>query len=281
MRGPAVCAALCVASWSVDARALGCCAGSPALTDRVGVGETVVASSSVTGSGVFARQAGGAFAGASGLDTSLAGSLTLAGRFSEAWSAWAQVPGLWFHREFGDSRSSGGGLGDLELGARVEDDALGPISFGARLTLPAGRAVPDSIAPLAVDVTGRGLVSLKAGAWFDQPGADGVFFTMAAWLGGGAPVVRSSSTFEATFDAALALGRELPGGHSVAFTLRESFAYSRGPFAAAVRHRTGLAVSGAWSVSRQLSLVASLFADVHAIEDSLQAGATLGVRFAP
>lgn len=281
MRVAILVVAALVAWVPADAHALGCCVGSPALTDRVALWETFVASFAASGDGVFARQSGGAFTGAGGTDAAANGQLTLLYRFNPAWSTWATLPATLAMRDLSGLHGLGGGYGDTDVGVRFEDDALGGWSFGARLTLPSGRATGQSTAPLAVDVTGRGLAVAKVGGWGDWTDANGFFATWVGWVGAGLPAVPTPISAEFTLDSALVFGRYFPGSHSLAVALRESAAASTGPYGAGFRHRTGLIVSGALSLGGPFTLVGSVFGDVHAIEDAMHAGVSIGLRIAP
>jgi hypothetical protein len=89
--------------------------------------------------------------------------------FGRRTSVWVQAPVLLNHRSTGALSQTGGGFGDLNLGARYEVLSVGEIrelpaiALTAGIVLPTGRATDSATTTLGVDATGRGATALTGG----------------------------------------------------------------------------------------------------------------------
>jgi len=187
-RGPRVMAAAVLAcAIFAPARALAqaCCAGSGTVTPaRLAMHEQALAGLTLRGAAVMGSyDPSGHYtknpARASELDfeEDLFGAIKVLRRGQLA----AFVPVVETRRAAGGTTDFGGGLGDVNVGARYDfvntGEYLGApgVALLAGLTLPTGRAPESASGPLAADATGTGAVQTNFGVAFEQTIDDWLF----------------------------------------------------------------------------------------------------------
>jgi hypothetical protein len=207
------------------ARAQACCAGTGAVTPaRLTMHEDALAGVTLRASGVL---------GAYGVDGSytpqpphtteldLEEDFLFAARVTKRGQLAALVPTVQTYRWYPGVSASGGGLGDINLGARYDFVLAGESRFIPGIALLAGATFPTGIPPeqakepLAVDATGIGAFQGNAGVALEQ--------VWRAWLVNLSGIVaqRASRHVEGVDET---LGTQVTGIAAVAYTFQSEAA---------------------------------------------------------
>jgi len=210
-------------AFAPDAGAQACCAGSSAVTPaRLGLHEDALVGATLRVAGVVGNYALDGTYSAQPPHTSeldLEQDLVAAARVTKRGQLALLVPFVETVRSSATTSGSGGGLGDINLGARYdlvlagESRYLPGIALLAGLTLPTGRPVEAATQPLATDATGIGAFQGNLGLSVEQ--------VWGPWLASlsGLVAQRAPRSVQGVDET---LGTQLTGVGAVAYTFRSA-----------------------------------------------------------